>query len=97
MTPEIDWKTRCERLEHAVMFAITDDLSGVPRTTARAKKALQDALHGREDPYVEAMARWYAEAHEVAVKEALAQLRAKAARPWWATLFPWRITFERRN
>lgn len=31
-----------------------------------------------------------------AIDEAKARLRAKASRPWWAKLFPWRITIERK-
>lgn len=37
------------------------------------------------------------ERYRAAVKQEKERLRAKAARPWWAKLFPWRITIERRN
>ena len=36
------------------------------------------------------------EIRRIAVDKAKARLRAKAARPWWARIFPWRIKIERR-
>lgn len=36
------------------------------------------------------------EFRRVLIDKEKARLRAKAARPWWAKLFPWRITIQRK-
>lgn len=94
---EINWEERCRKLEDAITFALTDEMSGVPRCSGQAKKALRDALEGRPTPRASAEAEYRREIYRKAVEEAKEQLRAKAARPWWVKLFPWRITIERRE
>ena len=94
------WYSLCLRLLDSVDYALQDDPRGVPRVSSDARKVLTDAatlMNAPEDIYAHAVAEITMEAYRRTVEEMKVQLRAKAARPWWAKLFPWHITIERRN
>ena len=50
-----------------------------------------------QDIFAEAEREIMQERRRAAVNKAKERLIAKAARPWWARIFPWRIKIERRS
>ena len=101
---------KIQSLVEAARFAVSTTPGCVPRTTSEVAAALSRALEPFDDAEVSAPADYdveYAiraakreigeEDRRARIEECKRRLRAKAARPWWAKLFPWRITIERRN